>query len=259
MTATWMPMYWGDYIKDTRHLSAAEHGAYLLLIAHYWTTGNPLPDDDVRLSRIVGMTIDEWMAARMAVASFWHIADGVWTHNRIDEEIDRAESKINAKSRAGAIGAEKRWQKHGKGNGKKIADASVCHKQNDAQSPSQVKEPPLVPPTETDIPKKARRRSKIDPDWKPNGTAYEIGSKEGYSRIETEKLGVGFVDYWMGLAKPIGDTDRTFYNHLRSNIAHNNVNAWRRSNGSAAAPVRPLTPEEQAIRNRLAQERGVTA
>jgi uncharacterized protein YdaU (DUF1376 family) len=51
----WMPLYIADYRKDTAHLSAAEHGAYLLLIMHYWSTGS-LPVEDAPLARIAAMT-----------------------------------------------------------------------------------------------------------------------------------------------------------------------------------------------------------
>ncbi len=29
----WMPIFWGDYHRDTGHLETVEHGAYMLLIA----------------------------------------------------------------------------------------------------------------------------------------------------------------------------------------------------------------------------------
>jgi len=48
-TTVWMPMYWGDYLRDTGHLTTTEHGAK---IGHYWVTGKPLPDDDKRLANI---------------------------------------------------------------------------------------------------------------------------------------------------------------------------------------------------------------
>jgi hypothetical protein len=58
-----MSLHIGDYLKDTRHLRALEHGAYFLLIMHYWTKGG-LPDDDRQLSAIACMSDKEWKKAR---------------------------------------------------------------------------------------------------------------------------------------------------------------------------------------------------
>ena len=54
MRRPWMPLYVADYLANTGRLSAAEHGAYLLLIMQYWT--GRLPDDDTQLARIAWIT-----------------------------------------------------------------------------------------------------------------------------------------------------------------------------------------------------------
>lgn len=88
-----MSLHIGDYKRDTGHLRAAEHGAYILLIMHYWATGG-LPIEDRKLSAIACMTDKEWKSARETLAEFF--APG-WKHKRIDQEIkDAAERHSRA-------------------------------------------------------------------------------------------------------------------------------------------------------------------
>jgi uncharacterized protein YdaU (DUF1376 family) len=83
MSRPWMALWIGDYLKDTGHLRTVDHGAYLLLIMHYWTTGG-LPDDDAQLARVAKMTQNEWLAARSTIQAFF--TDG-WKHRRIEFEL----------------------------------------------------------------------------------------------------------------------------------------------------------------------------
>lgn len=103
-TSQWMPMYWGVYIADTRRLSTLEHGAYLLLIADYWQSGQPLPDDDKILAKIAGLTVPKWKAIRQAIAAFFVVADGLWRHKRIDLELAAAQQRYERRAAAGQRG-----------------------------------------------------------------------------------------------------------------------------------------------------------
>lgn len=123
MSRPWMPLYVADYLADTGHLSAAEHGAYMLLIMHYWTNGG-LPDDERRLARIARMSEDEWRAARDELASFFQ--DG-WRHARIDAELAKSE-EISSKRKAAAE------QRHNKSNANASANAEQVQTQSQPQS-----------------------------------------------------------------------------------------------------------------------------
>ena len=85
MNRPWMPLYVGDYLADTGHLTTTQHGAYLLLMMHYWRKGE-LPDDDRQLSKITKLPLKTWCDYRSTLQDFFH--EG-WKHKRIDAELAR--------------------------------------------------------------------------------------------------------------------------------------------------------------------------
>jgi uncharacterized protein YdaU (DUF1376 family) len=85
MKRPWMPLYVGDYLGDTGHLTTAQHGAYLLLMMHYWRKGE-LPDDNSQLAKIAKLPLRTWCDYRPVLQNFFH--DG-WKHKRIDMELER--------------------------------------------------------------------------------------------------------------------------------------------------------------------------
>lgn len=93
-----MPLYIDDYLADTHGLNAAEHGAYLLLILHYWRERG-LPSNDESLRRITRMHPKQWAASKSILLGFFVIHDdGRLTHNRIDQELAQAIEKSNTNS-----------------------------------------------------------------------------------------------------------------------------------------------------------------
>ncbi|HEV7432804.1 MAG TPA: DUF1376 domain-containing protein [Steroidobacteraceae bacterium] len=95
-----MSIHIGDYKKDTGHLRAAGHGAYFLLIMHYWSTGG-LPDDDRQLAAISCMSDREWKQWKPIMQAFFH--DG-WKHKRIDVELVQAHEAYAKRAAAGGRG-----------------------------------------------------------------------------------------------------------------------------------------------------------
>ena len=89
----WYPRYYGDYSRDTAHLTLAEHGAYNVLLDHYYATG-PLPDDIGLLMRICRAFEDHERTAVKSVADkFFPVNGDQLRHNkRADQEIDKRDS-----------------------------------------------------------------------------------------------------------------------------------------------------------------------
>lgn len=113
-----MPLYVGSYLAKTGHLTTLQHGAYLLLILHYWANGG-LPKDEKQLMAIARMTAEEWSGNCHVIASFFH--DG-WKHSKVEEELEKCRNISEKRALAGLKGA---WSKHG--NGLAIAKQMPTH------------------------------------------------------------------------------------------------------------------------------------
>lgn len=91
-----MPLHIADYLADTGHLSALEHGAYLLLIMHYWKDGK-LPSDERMIARLAKLSSEQWAESRDMIAALF--IEG-WRHKRIDEELAKADAIISKRKAA---------------------------------------------------------------------------------------------------------------------------------------------------------------
>jgi uncharacterized protein YdaU (DUF1376 family) len=105
---SWYARYPGDYGRDTAHLSLTEHGAYGLLLDHYYSTGNPLPVGQDALYRICSAFTDtERAAVDSVVAQFFKAGPDGYRNARADREIVRRAEQKQKLSDAGRRGGKK--------------------------------------------------------------------------------------------------------------------------------------------------------
>jgi uncharacterized protein YdaU (DUF1376 family) len=149
-TDIWMPVFIGDYLADTMHLSTEQHGAYLLLLFHLWRRGS-LRDDDAVLAKISGLGESAWNLQRPVLAEFFKIHDGLWQHGRVEKEKARVAATKQSKVKKAKLAASSRWSK---GDASSIAQAMLGDADSDSDSDSDLKamlpqrpeEEPQVPP-----------------------------------------------------------------------------------------------------------------
>lgn len=183
-----MPLDIADYRADTAHLSAAEHGAYLLLIMHYWTTGG-LPDDDVKLARVTAMTQEEWTRTRPTIEALFQPG---WRHKRIDRELSEARENAAVSERMAALGrrsAEVRAVGNGRGQKECLPLAT------DANTTSS-----FLREVKQEREGRKQRGTRLEPTWTPTTSDLEAAKNEGLTDSDTRREAAKFRDYW--IAKP---------------------------------------------------------
>lgn len=129
----WMPLFIGDYLSDTMHLTTEQHGAYLLLIMAYWKNGGALKQDSIQ--NICRLSSDAWSINQAVLKQFFSIAqDGAWVHQRIDEELAEATQKKAKATERAEKAAQARW-----GNAPSIPQAMLDQCPSPSPSPKESK------------------------------------------------------------------------------------------------------------------------
>ena len=122
MTNIWYAHYLGDYGRDTAHLSLVQHGAYRLLLDHYYSTANPLPSDVTILQRICrAFDQSEKDAVLFVLTEFFELRSDGYHNARANAELARRAENHERLSNCGRRGAEKRWGGHSEANGQAVA------------------------------------------------------------------------------------------------------------------------------------------
>jgi uncharacterized protein YdaU (DUF1376 family) len=110
MSDSYYPFYVGDYLRDTGDLSLTEHGAYMILLHHYYTQGG-LTADMERLYRVCRAFSDEEQQAINTVVErfFYQNGDGTLKNKKAEKIIAERTAFRELQSARGKAGADARW------------------------------------------------------------------------------------------------------------------------------------------------------
>lgn len=103
-----LPLWTDAYMADTGHLTAEEHGSYLLLLIEAWRSADcSLPDDDALLARYAKLSPARWRSSKHIVMAFWRFDKrrGRWVQKRLKKE----RMKVAQKKRSAKDSAASRW------------------------------------------------------------------------------------------------------------------------------------------------------
>ena len=179
-------LYIGDYQRDTAHLSITEHGAYLLMLQHYYATEKPLPMGKALHRMLRAQDKAEREAIDAVAAQFWTVTDAGLVNERADREITKAGEQADTNRR---IAVEREAARKA---------ARERHEQSTNRATND--QPNQTPDTRhhsvSKTPRGETRGARLPPDWTPEPVhmafAEGLGLRNGAAAAELAK----FRDYW---------------------------------------------------------------
>ena len=169
--AQWFRWFPGDYTRDTGTLSLTEHGAYRVLLDHYYSTGGKLRADMVSLFRLCrAMEEHEQAAVGKVVRDFFTVDDDGWLRNkRADKEVAEAVKYHRDASERAKHAAEARWS-NAPSNAPSMPQASA----------EQCRENAIPQPQPQKTNTKTKQGAFALPDWVP------VESWEGWLEVRAK-------------------------------------------------------------------------
>jgi uncharacterized protein YdaU (DUF1376 family) len=110
--------FMGDYLRDTRSLSLAEHGAYNLLLDSYYSEER-LTSDKEELYRICSArTLEEEKAVDKVVRKYFTSDGDHLVQERVERELAARRTFLKEQQKKAKKGADARWKGRGDAPGK---------------------------------------------------------------------------------------------------------------------------------------------
>ena len=104
----YLQFYVSDWRSDTSHLTLEQKGAYLELILLYWESEKALNNKDNRLAKVLKISPSKFSKLKIVLAEFFQIEGDIWTHGRIEYDLQKVLNKSKKASFAATEGARKR-------------------------------------------------------------------------------------------------------------------------------------------------------
>ncbi|TDE17685.1 DUF1376 domain-containing protein [Dyadobacter psychrotolerans] len=105
MTQAWYPFYWSDYSGKTFNLTMAQHGAYMLLLRHIYTTEQQIP---VKQCYSIARALSDQDQSDVDVVlhQFFKLKNGFWVSEKTIEVINQTNERHEKRVNAGKKGGE---------------------------------------------------------------------------------------------------------------------------------------------------------
>lgn len=144
-----------------------------------------LPDDDKRLSRMVGMSPKKWSVMKPSIMCFWKLSEGHWTQKRLTKEREFVEKNTSQKRAAGEASARAKALK----NNDSTATAVDEPLQRQANNPYPYPETINTPSLRSGVARERKRALRMPDNFEPDiEYAVSQGLTHSQARYEAEAM-----------------------------------------------------------------------
>ncbi len=225
----WMPLYIGDFLADTQHLSATETGIYIRLIMHCWQHGS-IPLDPHRLAIISHCDSRLWRQYGKTILAFFDVVDASTAqHKRVSTELHRC-AEISSKRK----GAAKQMLEN------RAANAEQLLTHSHSQLEEEKKEAPPTPPRGGR--KRKTPKTEIDANWQLSEKGRDYAIEHGWSTGFIAEQSETFRNHCLKKASTFADWEAAWRNWVLS--PYNDPAKRAPAKSKAGEPMLQLVPPD---------------